>query len=145
MLSLTVANLSDAAVRVTGFSDFSMGTWSGSGDMVLADGTICTYKSTGGKNYKITATGSGTGGALTVASGAYTIAYTVGWKASQGTAGTYTNLPAGSAQSFSPANTTSQTCGGSYNAAMQVTITSTALGSAKMGSYSGTLTILMEP
>lgn len=144
-LNLCMPLYSTALVRVTGFADFTFGTWSGSGDMVLNDGTLCTYKSTGGKNYKIRATGSGTGGALTVASGSYTIAYTVGWKASQGTSGTFTNLLAGQSQTFTPANTASQTCGGSFNAAMRVTLTAAALGSAKMGAYSGTLTILMEP
>jgi hypothetical protein len=133
-------------VRITGMADFAFGSWTGTGDMVLADGTLCIYRGgTGGNKYRITASGSGSGGALTVAASSYTLAYSAGWKNTSGTSGTFTNLPRGTAVQFTSGDTASQTCSGGWNAAMQITFASADLSSAKMGDYSGVLTILVEP
>ena len=133
-----------AAVRITGFTDFTFGTWSGSGDLVLYDGSLCVYDSGGGQ-YKITITGSGSGGAYTIASGANTLAYTVGFKASSGTGGTFTAMTSGTRKNFTPPNTASETCGGVYNAALRLTFAAASLSAAVPGSYSGSVTVLLEP
>lgn len=128
-------------VQITSVGNFGFGAWSGSGDLHSTD-QVCIYRSSGGSNYRITATGSGAASSFRVANGGANIAYEVRWQPLP--AGSLTSLTAGSPTGFSGASG-SINCGGSTNALLDITITETALSAASSGSYSGTLTLLLEP
>jgi hypothetical protein len=139
-MSLTVPNL----VRVTGVSDFTFGSYNGSGNAVL-DHNLCVYTNNPLGQYKVTLRGSGTAFAYEVTDGATNkIPYSVRWNAATGTGGNF-NLDADDQSTvLGGANITSQTCGGGASANMQVTMTKAALLSKPSGAYSGILTIIVE-
>jgi len=128
-----------ADMRVSGFIDFNFGTWS-SGTLSTS-GDLCVYKSIG-DTYNVTATGSGAGGAFSVADGGNTVAYTVDWaRKSSG----FTTLTSGAASNFSGANESSTDCGGVMTSTLRINFPDTNLQGAVPGNYSGELTILVEP
>ena len=131
-------------VRISGLADLALGTWSGSGSKTAND-DVCVYTNNPGAGYRVTATGNGTGGAFTVASGAETVAYEVRWNDQTGTAGNVQLTSGVQLASQTGANTSSQTCGGLNSANFQVTFTSSALAAAKSGAYTGLLSIVVEP
>lgn len=139
-ITVTVPNL----IRITGMADFSFGTYSGSGDMDQND-NVCVYTNKASGTYRVTASGSGAGGAFSVASGADTLAYGVFFNDVSGTTGEQALTSGSALTGQSGANTTSQTCGGSDNANIHVRFLETNLTAAPAGSYTGTLTIVVEP
>jgi hypothetical protein len=140
-LLLSVLPAHAQLVQITSMRNFSFGSWSGSGDLHDSD-QVCIYRSSGGTNYRITASGSGAGSSFRVANGGANIAYEVRWQPLP--AGSLTSLTAASPTGFSGASN-SINCGGSTNALLDITITESALSAAASGSYSGTLSILLEP
>jgi hypothetical protein len=140
-VSLTVSTL----VRIYGVADFNFGSYTGSGSRSLDD-DVCVWTNADAATYRVTAKGDGTDFAFTVAKdGSNTLAYTVKWNNTTGTAGN-TALTANSiSPNFSGANTTSQTCGGGNNANLQISFGEAALQAAKPGTYSGVLTIVISP
>lgn len=138
--------------QISDLSDMTLSNWSVGDSAVTLFSNACIYSSTG--SYKVTATGSGSGNAFTVASGANTVPYTVTWNAG-GTgnlANTGTSLTTNvQSTNFTNANTTSATCsgGGSSNdtARVVVNITQANMNSAVSSStpYTGTLTMLISP
>lgn len=131
--------------QITGFQDFPLGTWSGSGDLSAIDGTLCVYESSANPRYFITATGSGSGGAFTLSTGGTTIAYAVGWSNVANATSGFTALTSGTRVRFNGGNKTSPTCGGSYNASLQISVLASSMSGKPSGTYSGTVTILLEP
>ncbi len=125
-------------LMVTISGDISLGTWTGSGDKQSAVG-VCIY-SEAGSNYTITA--SGNGGAFALTGGSGSVVYGVEFSDS-GISGTYAALTHGSARSFSGADSSSSTCGGTNNAGVRVTVSEAALGAAAPGNYSATLTLVL--
>ena len=124
-----------ANVRISGFTDAGPDTWSGSGAVTWND-SLCVYNSAG-DGFKVTATGSGTGGAFTL-QGPQNLTYTVSFKS--------ISLTAGSPQIFgSGAHRTLNDCGGTPNSPLEISISETNLSAAEPGEYQGTLTILLEP
>ncbi|MBL7661363.1 hypothetical protein JNK13_01295 [bacterium] len=133
-----------AVVRISNMNDFAFGTWSGSGDLQLTD-AVCIYDSAGGaanRRYFITLTGSGAGGAFTIASGANTLAYSAAFAGSNGV---FTNMTAGVRVQFDGAHRTSNTCGGTTNAQIRISLTQANMLTVDNGSYSGILTVLLQP
>ena len=126
------------SVRISGMSDLSLGTWMGSGDLTN-QATLCIY-TLGNANYSIRATGNGAGSAFTLSSGGSTVAYEVYFKDS----GSFVQLTSGTRGNFTDANTTTDGCGGVNNATIKVVATAAALSAATAGSYSGTVTLLLE-
>jgi hypothetical protein len=105
----------------------------------------CVWSNTSTRNYTITASGSGTSGAFTVASGSSVIPYSVGWANSAG-ATSLTALTAGTASSAVASNATNISCGGSGNSTLKVTIGATDLQNmVATNSYTGTLTLVVTP
>lgn len=105
----------------------------------------CVWSNTSTRNYTITASGSGTAGAFTIASGAATIPYSVGW-ANSANASSLTALTAGSASSAVASNATNISCGGSGNSTLKVTIGASDLQNmVATNSYTGTLTLVVTP
>jgi hypothetical protein len=127
-----------ADVQITGFTDIHFGTWSGSGNLVSTN-SLCVYN-TVDVNYNVTATAAG--GVFQLVNGSNTLDFSVRFKKS---GGSYTNLPYNTPIGFDNANTSSANCSGGTNATLEVTIQESALFAARPGTYSGTLTILLEP
>lgn len=128
------------SMQISGLNDLTLGTWSGSGDLFSED-PLCVYF-LGIEPYQITASGSGVGGAFTLTGTGGSVAYQVQFK---GSTGAYDTMTSGSARSFGDADISSQNCGGLSNAHVKVLVTEAALSSALSGSYSGTVTLLLEP
>ena len=114
-------------------------------DLTYAD-NVCIYSSAPGGRYHVTATGSGTGGAFTLASGANLMAYDVQWAAASGQT-TGTALTSGVASSVFTSNAVNAGCTSApTNVATLLTILRTAsVGAATSGSYTGILTLLVAP
>ncbi|MBB3472913.1 spore coat protein U domain-containing protein [Sphingomonas sp. BK345] len=129
-------------VQVNGLSDVSFGSISGFGADLTRSQSICAFSGLLGGRYTVTASGSGTGGAFTLANGAARLPYEVQWSTSAGqTSGTNlaANVPlAGQTMLLScPVLQTT-------NASLIVILRSTALSAATAGSYSGTLTVILS-
>ncbi len=138
-ISLTIPQL----VKISGLSDIALGTISGA--PVSGNTTACIYSNNSG-NYAVTVTGSGAGGAFTIAGPSpattSTIAYTADWIANSITA----PLTAGTKLTGrTGANTTSVNCAGGSNATFSVTFSEAAITAVPSGAYSGTATILISP
>jgi hypothetical protein len=130
-----------ADVQVSGFIDFSFGSWGGSGG-ISDDDDLCVHNSVT-SNYYLTATGDGPG--FSLVKGGDTIDYTVRWNDQTGTTGNIALSSGVQSALQSGANTSSTNCGGGNNANLQVSITEGELSAAVPGAYTGTLTILIEP
>lgn len=139
-ISATIPNLA----RITALNDIALGTWSGTGALAGSDNAICVWSSTGG--YSLTATGSGAGGAFTLASGGNTVAYAVEW-AQTGGASSGTAVTTGSALTGQTTNATSTSCasGPASTAGVFVSVPEANLSAAPAGTYTGTLTLLVTP
>jgi hypothetical protein len=136
-VALTIPNL----VRLTQVNDIALGNWTGAGDMQGTD-SVCVWSTT--RKYRVTATGSGAGGAFTLAAAPSTLAYTVQWRdvagASSGTA-----MTAGTPLTGQNTSVTSTTCGGGTNATVLVRVAESALAAAPAANYLGTLTLVVAP
>lgn len=137
-ITATVPNL----VRITNLDDIALGSWSGTGDLAGGD-NVCVWSTT--RRYRITATGSGAGGAFTLSDGGTnTVAYSVQWADSSG-ATSGSAMTSGTALTGQNSTTTSTTCGGGTNATLLVRILEAALQSAPAAAYTGTLTLVVAP
>lgn len=105
----------------------------------------CVWSNTSTRNYTITASGSGSAGAFTLAAGSSVIPYSVGW-ANSANATSLTSLTAGTASSAVASNATNISCGGSGNSTLKVTIGASDLQDMiATHSYTGTLTLVVTP
>jgi hypothetical protein len=135
--------------RVSGLSDVNYGTINSFVDQTNSQ-NVCVYSGfqifiwTFPRPYSVTATGSGAGGAFTLASGPRTLPYEVRW-ADAANQTTGTQLTAGVTTAGFDNSQTSQTCAGGENASLIVTVTGTSLQTASAGSYSGVLSITITP
>lgn len=143
LLLLAVHNLSTPAeshaqMRVSALSDIAFGTWSGSGNL-QGSSPVCVYH-LDSDNYLITVTGPSN--QYRVSSGGNHIPFAVEWRDDSPT---FTSLSSGvTSTTFSGAHRSSTTCSGSTNATIRVTLAESDLSAAIVGSYGGTLTILLE-
>lgn len=131
-------------VRITGLNDISLGTWSGTGDMVGSD-SLCVWSTT--RKYKLTATGSGASNAFTLTDGAptpTTIPYSVQWAQSTG-ASSGTALTSGTQISGQVTSATSTTCASGTNSTVIVTVLDANLQASPAATYTGTLTLVVAP
>jgi hypothetical protein len=107
----------------------------------------CVWSNTATKGYSITATGSGTSGAFTLANGSLTVPYSVQWSASSGQS-SGTALAAGTALSGLTTTAVNPTCSSSPNTTSSLIVTISAPNLQSMvsaTSYTGTLTLLVTP
>jgi hypothetical protein len=108
---------------------------------------VCVWSNTGTRGYNIKATGNGASGAFTLASGGFTVPYSVQWAASSG-ASSGTALTAGTALTGLTSTAASSDCssGPANTASLIVGITAPNLQSMRAAtSYTGTLTLLVAP
>ncbi len=130
-----------ADVRVSGFSPFNFSTYSGSGAL-SSDINLCIYSESG--TYVVSARGGS--GPFVLHDGSRTLAYTAYWNDSASTSGNVMFPTANSSLSNrGNADTTDPDCDGGKNANLQLIISEQALRSARAGSYSGSIVIVVEP
>ena len=145
--SLSINASVPGRVRISGLSDVTFSNVDPSVNATDAQ-NVCVWSNTSTKGYNITATGSGTAGAFTLASGALPVVpYTVEWAASSGqTSGT--SLTAATALTGQTSTATNSDCsaGPSASASLVVSIGSATLQTMSSGvTYNGTLTLLVAP
>jgi hypothetical protein len=108
---------------------------------------VCVWSNTSTKGYNVTATGSGTASAFTLANGAATVPYSVEWAGSSGqTSGT--GLTSGTALTGLTSTATNPTCsaGPSSTASLVVRISAANLQAMQAATtYTGTLTLVVAP
>ncbi len=150
--SANISITKSVQAQITDLSDMTLANWSIGQGAVTLYSNVCIYSSTG--NYKVTATGSGTSNAFTIASGTNTIPYSVTWNSggAGGLANTGTTLTSGvQSAAFNNATLASATCngGGASNdtARVVVGVASTDMTAAASSNtpYTGTLTMLVTP
>lgn len=133
-------------VRIRQLNDFAFNTIGAAPvDLSLAD-NLCIYSTAGSGRYTITARGSGASNAFTLASGSNTLPYEVQWAfASAQSAGSVLrpNVPLAGTTT----NRTDSTCSlaASLTASLIVMLRTAVQQSARAGSYSGTLTLIVAP
>ena len=137
------------SARLTKLTDVSFGMLSSTATDVTNSQSVCAYAASLSGLYSIRASGSGTGGALTLAGSGPPMPYEVQWAAaSNQTSGTA--LPANTTVGGFPdglATVVDQTCSlaVSTSASLIVIMRAAALSGATAGSYSGTLTLVIAP
>ena len=145
--SVTINASVPGRVRIGGLSDVTFLNADPSANASNAQ-NVCVWSNTSTRGYTITATGSGSANAFTLASGALpAVPYSVEWASSSGqTSGT--SLTAGSTLSGQTSTATNSDCsaGPSASASLIVSIGSSTLQSMTAGvTYNGTLTLVVAP
>ncbi|MCB1644178.1 MAG: hypothetical protein KDI36_01930 [Pseudomonadales bacterium] len=138
-LSLTIND----RVQITGVDDIALGAYSGSG-VLTGETEFCVYRN-GGDNYKVTLTTDQASFVVKSATTLDTIAFSASidddLDASDGESLTYNT-----ASAVALAGSNSVTCGGSSNAALQVSFAEAALqAAASANDYQATVTVFVEP
>ncbi|MBO9518905.1 MAG: hypothetical protein J7493_12625 [Porphyrobacter sp.] len=147
LIALLAEAPAQADARISMLSDVTFGTLSTAADQTMRQ-NVCAYSRQGftALGYGVRATGSGTGNAFTLASGARTLAYEVQWAdAASQTAGTQLTanvLSPGYDNSALFNGCTFQTNG---TATLIVIIRGTQAAAATAGNYTGTLQITIVP
>lgn len=145
--SVTITATVPNRAQLTALSDISFTNADPSTDATSSQ-NVCAWSNTATKGYGITATGSGKGGAFTLASGALTpVPYSVQWNQSSGQS-TGTSLVAATALGSLVSTATKPTCssGPSTTSSLIVTIGASDLQDMVAAtSYTGTLTLLLTP
>jgi hypothetical protein len=144
--SLSISASVPNRIQLTGLTDVAFTNQDPSSTASNAQ-NVCVWANTSTKGYNVTATGSGTSGAFTLANGAATVPYSVQWSASSGAAAG-SALAAGTALTGLVSTATSPTCsaGPASSASLIVSLSSTNLQSMQAAtSYTGTLTLVVAP
>ncbi len=131
-------------VRISKLSDVTLPLITDLTVDAISPQSVCLFSSTATKGYRVTASGTGAGGAFTLASTSSSLAYAVEWN----------NLPGRSSGTQLTANlpltglvstATQQACnsGPPTSASLIVILTSAALSTARADTYQGTLTLVI--
>jgi len=108
---------------------------------------VCVWSNTSTRGYNVTANGSGTGGAFTLANASLSVPYSVEWAGSSGAA-SGSALTSGTALTGLTSTATNATCssGPASTASLIVKIAASDLQSMQAStSYTGTLTLVVAP
>ncbi len=132
--------------RITGLSDVTFTSQDPNSAASNAQ-NVCVWSNTATKGYTVTATGSGTAGAFTLANGGLTVPYSVQWAATSGqTSGNALTSGAASASLVSAATNQSCASGPATSASLVVGISTNDLGGMQAATnYTGTLTLVVAP
>lgn len=133
-------------VRISKLGDVAFGSLANLSADASDAQNICVFSSTSTNGYRVTASGSGSASAFTLASGASSLAYDVQWNALSGQA-SGTQLTPNVPLTAQVSSATQQACnsGPTTSASLIVILRSSALSRATAGSYSGTLTLIIGP
>lgn len=141
-ITASVAN----RAQITGLTDIAF-TNVDPASTATSSQSNCVWSNTANKGYSITATGSGTSGAFTLANGSLIVPYSVQWNASGGqTSGTA--LTAGTALGGMTSTAANPTCstGAATTSSLIISIAAANLqGMTSATSYTGSLTLLVTP
>lgn len=149
--SLVFTVTKPAYASITDLNDLTLTNWlQGDGAVTLTD-DLCVYATGINGGYTVTATGSGAGGAFTLASGPNTITYTVRWNS--GGVGNLGNngvnlTPGVTSNRRRNASLDSVNCTGANpgpTARIIVRVTNGQMAGALKGIYTGTTTLLITP
>jgi hypothetical protein len=141
-ISASVAN----RAQITGLTDVTFNAVD-PGTAQSVPQSNCVWSNTSTKAYSITATGSGTSGAFTLANGANSVPYSVQWSQSTGQT-TGSALAAGTALPGQISTAANPTCSTSPTTTSSLIVGITAANLQTMvagASYTGTLTLLVTP
>jgi hypothetical protein len=124
-------------VKVSSINDVDLATYPGSGDLTGED-QVCIYNSVT-SDFKITFTTAT--GAFNFSGAAGTVPFTLRFRTGSGA---WTNMSYNTATGFTGASTAHETCSGMTNASYEIRMAEADLVAARPGSYSASLTILLE-
>lgn len=144
--SLSIGASVPNRVQLTGLKDVAFTNQDPSVAALNAQ-NVCVWSNTSTKGYNVTASGSGSGNAFTLANAALTVPYSVEWTGSSGQS-SGTALTPGSALTGLTSTATNATCasGASSSASLIVKISSASLqGMEAATNYTGTLTLVVAP
>lgn len=132
-------------VRISRLTDVAIGSISNFTTDIVRSQNVCAHSTAASNRYSVTARGSGTGNAFTLASGTARLAYEVQWAGAIGqTSGT--NLVTGVAQGGFTGRGNTSTCGnGVRTASLIVILRAAQVSAATAGTYSGVLTLILAP
>lgn len=133
-------------VRITGLSDVSFGAITNFAADSLRSQSLCVYAKSAVDNYRVTASGTGSGGAFALSSGSDELLYEVQWSDTSGQTGGVqlsANVPLTGQHSTATRDDCSK--GPATTASLIVIVRSAAVTSALAGSYTGSLTIVIAP
>jgi hypothetical protein len=140
-ITLTIPML----VRISGFTDIDLGTFDGTAPMSGQDG-LCVWSTTGG--YRLGASDGTSDGSFTLTgqTGSDSLVYGVEWEDEAGTRVALSeDLWAGDVSTPLTTNASSASCEGSTNSNVYITISEAAIGGVGADTYTGTLTLTVEP
>ena len=131
--------------RITGLADANFGQLYALNDVSLAQ-SICIFSSAGRGSYSVVASGSGSGGAFELNSGAYSLDYQVQWAQSPNQASGAV-LQAGVASPLFFSIATHQFCnnGPAATGTLIILLSGGDTANARSGTYSGVLSITIVP
>ena len=146
LLALTVPACAQSA-RIGGLGDVGFGTITAAVDQSNSqDVVLCSYRNNPQRrDYSVIATGSGSGGAFVLSSGAASLAYDVQWADLPGQTGGTMILAGVAASGFGNGATGFECPAQPDTASLTVTIRAADIAAAQAGSYSGTLQITIVP
>jgi hypothetical protein len=133
-------------VRITKLNDVAFGSIANLETDAVNTQSICVFAHTATNGYQITASGSGAGSSFAMTSGASSLSYDVLWNQSPGqTSGV--QLTPNVTLTGQTSSAMQQTCntGPAATASLVLVLRAAALSSARAGSYSGTLTLVVGP
>ena len=132
--------------RINKLSDVAFGSITNFAIDQTRSQSICVFTTPLGTRYRVTATGSGTGGAFTLATGGSTMAYEVQWAATAGqTVGTALTSGVPLTNLTTAATRSGCTVAPATSASLITILRSATVSAARSGSYTGTLTLLIAP
>ena len=137
--SADVLIIKDDAVNLTNVGDLDLGQFSSVAADISASDDVCVFNSTA--SYRVTVTSANS--AFELRNGADSIPYELTWQDSVAAAAS--PLVHAAAFGGQSGDRSSPTCGGSTNATFEVTVASADFNSAAPGTYSDTLTLMIEP
>lgn len=130
-------------VQIQGLNDIDLGSYGGTGDLDKSD-AFCVYSNAGGL-YDLTTTSTNPdGNTFRVTDGASFLPYSVVVNDDTDPAGGQT-VDHNQTLTSLTGSSTSATCGGGTNASLEVTFAEADLQGALAGTYTDTITLLVEP
>jgi hypothetical protein len=140
------AHAASDKVRITNLTDVAFGLVTNLSVDAVSSQSVCLYASTATNGYNVRASGSGPGGAFTLASGSDNLPFDVQWNSAAGQSNG-PQLTANVALSGQVSAATQQTCnsGPATSASVIVILRTAALSSAAAGSYNGSVTLVIGP
>jgi hypothetical protein len=133
-------------VQLSGLSDVNF-TNQDPATAALSAQNVCVWSNTSTKGYNVTASGSGTASAFTLANGALTVPYSVEWSQTSGqTSGTALGVSTALTGQKSTATNALCASGPSSTASLIVKMSTASLQSMQAATtYTGTLTLVVAP